>query len=152
MLVDTKYFGQTEIDPAHVIVFQNGIPGFNQDNQFILLDFPDHSLFQILQSIDTRDTAFFVINPYSLFHHYEFRLDDSSIETLQLSNEEDIVVLSIVTLKRPFATSTVNLKAPIIINSKRNLGKQYIINAVEYPSRAPITTNDPSKVKGESSC
>ncbi|GAA0428464.1 MAG: flagellar assembly protein FliW [Bacillota bacterium] len=149
MRIETKYFGEVAIESTSVLDFPSGIPGFNHETQFVLLDFPDNPLFQILQSTTSKETAFIVVNPYHLYEEYTLNLDESIIEILQLSSEEEVVVLSIVTLKAPFTSSTINLKAPIIINSVKNKGKQLIINTDEYPTRAPISPKHSSKVKGE---
>ncbi|WP_337020113.1 flagellar assembly protein FliW, partial [Oceanobacillus massiliensis] len=73
-----------------------------------------------------------------IYQDYTFQLDDNLLDSLQITNEREVAVLSIVTLKNPFSTSTLNLKAPIIFNSERKLGKQYILNIEDYSSKASI--------------
>lgn len=138
MKIETKYLGEVEIDKEKVIHFSNGVPGFPDEKDFVLLDLADNPVFQILQSVDSMYTAFFVINPFVIYEDYTFDLEDPILETLQIKNEGEIVILSIVTLRDPFQSSTINLKAPVIINSNQMLGKQYILNKEDYPSKAPI--------------
>ncbi|MBU8790310.1 flagellar assembly protein FliW [Oceanobacillus caeni] len=138
MKLQTKYLGEIAIEEQKQIYFANGIPGFPDEKQFVLLDVPDNPVFQILQSVQSNFTAFFVINPFLLYKDYSFDLDDNTIETLQIKSENEVVILSIVTLKDPFHSSTINLKAPIVINSNQMLGKQYILNHEDYPSKASI--------------
>jgi flagellar assembly factor FliW len=141
MKIQTKYLGEMEIEEQKQIYFANGIPGFPEEKQFVLLDVPSNPVFQILQSVQSIYTAFFVINPFLLYKDYSFDLDDNTIETLQIKSEDEVVILSIVTLKDPFHSSTINLKAPIVINSNQMFGKQYILNQEEYPSKATIDPN-----------
>ncbi|WP_085991350.1 flagellar assembly protein FliW [Oceanobacillus senegalensis] len=138
MKIQTKYLGEMEIDESKVITFANGIPGFNDEKEFVLLNLFNDTVYQLLQSVHTSTTAFIVINPYLIYQDYSFELDDSTLEQLGIKQENEVVVLSIVTLKDPFHASTLNLKAPLIINSKRMLGKQYILTKEEYPSKALI--------------
>ncbi|WP_163970547.1 flagellar assembly protein FliW [Oceanobacillus halotolerans] len=146
MNVQTKYLGELTIDREKVIQFPTGLPGFIEETKFVLLDLPENPVFQVLQSIHTKDVAFIVTNPYHFYQSYTFELDDSIIDPLAIKDSKDVVVLSIVTLKQPFENSTLNLKAPIIINAANQFGKQYILNIDDYPSKASIAP----KVKGES--
>lgn len=138
MKIETKYLGEVEINKEKIIRFSNGIPGFPNEKEFVLLDLSDNPVFQILQSVQTKYTAFFVINPFVFYKNYSFDLDDSILETLQINNDNEVIILSIVTLREPFQSSTINLKAPVVINSSKMLGKQYILNKEEYPSKAPM--------------
>ncbi|WP_156288317.1 flagellar assembly protein FliW [Oceanobacillus salinisoli] len=138
MKLQTKYLGEVEIDDRKIIDFPSGIPGFIEEKQFVLMDFPDNPVFQILQSVHSVNTAFIITNPYLIYKDYTVELDDNILETLEIQNEKQVAVFSIITLKDPFKASTLNLKAPIIINSEQMLGKQFILNKEEYPSKASI--------------
>lgn len=148
--IDTKYLGKIDIEENQVIQFSSGLPGFVEEKKFALLEIPGNPLFQTLQSLTSPDLAFIVTNPYHFYVDYEFRLDEQILETLNIQSEQDVVVLSIVTLKSPFKTSTLNLKAPIIIHSARKHGKQYILNKEDYSTKAPIVSPNKLKVEGES--
>ncbi|MFB4167832.1 flagellar assembly protein FliW [Virgibacillus sp. JSM 102003] len=149
MKIETKYLGDTEITDSKIIQFSSGLPGFIDETKFVLLDLPDNTAFQILQSVDTPSIAFIVTNPYLFYQNYTIDLDDGIIANLQIENDKDVVVLVIVTVKDPFNTSTINLKAPIIINSQTKRGKQYILNMDDYPSKAAIAPSTSSAGKGE---
>ncbi|MEC5422857.1 flagellar assembly protein FliW [Virgibacillus sp. C22-A2] len=150
MHLQTKYLGEVEIDKSKAIQFPAGLPGFIEETEFVLLDLPETRIFQVLQSTNSVNTAFIVTNPYHIYRDYAFDLDSSLLEALQIKNEEDVVVLTIVTLRNPFNKSTLNLKAPVILNSTTKQGKQFIINADDYPTKASIAPDNSSlKVKGE---
>ncbi|GGB55336.1 flagellar assembly protein FliW [Virgibacillus dakarensis] len=149
MKIQTKYLGELEIDDAKRIQFPAGLPGFGEDKEFVLLDFPENPVFQLLQSVMTQSVAFVVTTPYNFYQGYTFDLDDSILESLQIENERDVAVFSIVTLSNPFEQSTLNLKAPVILNWKNRQGKQYILNTDEYESKAPIAPSAVTNGKGE---
>jgi len=149
--IQTKYIGDITIDPKNVINFANGLPGFNDEKKFVLLPIPGTSsgAFQTLQSTKTAELAFVVTNPYQMYKDYEFRLDQPTIDQLQIESEEDLLILTIVTLTTPFEKSTINLKAPIIVNLKQQQGKQYILNNYSFPTKAPLIQEESKQSGGE---
>lgn len=149
MHIQTKYLGEIEIEEEKVIHFPAGLPGFVNETEFIILDLSGNPIFQILQSIKSVNTAFIVTNPYHVYQDYSVNLDDQILEFLQINNDKEVVVLTIVTLKKPFDRSTINLKAPIIINAASKRGKQYILNGNNYSTKASIAPINASIVKGE---
>jgi|SRR5690606_6075132 len=138
MNIQTKYLGEVEISTQQIIQFSFGLPGFLDEKEFVLLEIPGNPVFQFLQSVQSKDIAFVVANPYHFYKDYRFELDEPTIDALQIESEKDVIVLTIVTVKDPFNSSTINLKAPLIINQQKLLGKQYILNSDEYDSKAFI--------------
>ncbi|WP_164218347.1 flagellar assembly protein FliW [Virgibacillus sp. YIM 98842] len=149
MKVQTKYLGEAEIESSNIIKFAAGVPGFNEEKEFILMDIPGNDGFQILQSIKSANTAFIVTNPHQIYPDYTFDLDENTQNMLQIKSEKEVVVFTILTIKDPFQESTLNLKAPIIINPVSRLGKQYIINADHYPTRAKVSPKHSRQMEGE---
>ncbi|RCW74725.1 flagellar assembly protein FliW [Saliterribacillus persicus] len=148
MIIETKYFGEVDIKEEEKIHFPQGLPGFTDEKEFILLNFEDNDLFQVLQSVKQANPAFFVVNPFIFLKDFEFELDDQTIEQLKIESEEDVQVFSIVTLKDPMPASTTNLQAPIVINQKKLIAKQYITKSQKYSTKEKIF-NLTSKAKGE---
>lgn len=147
MQIQTKYLGDLSIHKERIIQFPDGLPGFSDEKQFIILELPGNPVFNILQSVLTKNIAFIVTSPYHFYKTYAFDLNQSIIDKLQIETESDVDVLTIVTLADPFSKSTINLKAPLIFNIKKQYGKQYILNDTDYPIKAPIKPFQ--KVKGE---
>lgn len=136
MIIQTKYFGKQEIKEADVLSFANGIPGFANDKQFIIQPFGE--AFSILQSIDDADVAFIVTSPFLYFDHFSVDLPDHLVQQLEIQSQKDVAVWVIVSVRNPFSESTVNLKAPIIINVRTKTGKQYIPEQSDYSLRTPL--------------
>jgi len=138
MLIETKYHGEINIDENEIIKFENGIPGFITEKKFTLLPLDKESPFSILQSIETTELGFIVVNPFHYTKDYEFELTDGEKEALQLTSAEDLEVLAIMTVKESLKDSTANLQAPLIINHKKKIGKQIILNNPNYEIRYPL--------------
>ncbi|SER40768.1 flagellar assembly factor FliW [Gracilibacillus ureilyticus] len=138
MRIETKYFGEVEVNESEIIIFPQGIPGFQGENKFILQSFEEGGLFQILQSTNNIDPAFVVVDPFLFVNDYQFKLDEATIEQLQIKLKEDVRVLAIVTVKEPLTSSTANLQAPVVINTQNNHAKQLISIKSNYLTREAI--------------
>src|SRR5699024_813094 len=130
--------GEVTIDKKEILQFPNGLPGFTEEKEFILIDLPNNPLFQFLQSINNVDLAFIVTNPYNYYQRYTFELDKQTLTKLKITKEQEVDIKTIVTLQEPFNKSTLNLKAPLIINRTERLAKQYILQTNEYQTKSPI--------------
>ncbi|KUP05707.1 flagellar assembly protein FliW [Bacillus coahuilensis m2-6] len=135
MNIQTKYHGELKIDPASILSFNLGIPGFPDETEFVLLPLPGNEQFAILQSIQSTTVGFVVTNPYGFFQDYEFQLDDSTKNQLELEGEANIQVFVILTVQNPFVQSTANLQAPVVINGSKRMGKQVILNDTSYQTK-----------------
>lgn len=137
MQIQTKYFGHVEVNEEEVLHFPQGIPGFPEEKNFVLLSLEENGLFQVLQSVSNSHPAFVVVDPFLFVNDYEFQLDDASTEQLKLKDESELEVKVIVTMRETIEQSTANLQAPVIINVKEKLAKQYITNT-NYTPRETI--------------
>lgn len=146
MEINTKYHGKIQIEKKEVIQFEHGIPGFLEEKEFVILPFTNDGVFNILQSVGTPQLAFVVIQPFAFFWDYEFELDEQTVQSLQLQSEEDLLLYLILTLNENVEKTTANLKAPIIINKKKNLGKQVILNNTEYQTKHLLNSNQTEKI------
>ncbi|TJX66282.1 flagellar assembly protein FliW [Soehngenia saccharolytica] len=135
--IGTKYLGELEIENEYIINFPNGILGFENSNRFVLIDFPGNSLFKFLQDVDNANVSFILINPWDFFEDYEIDIPDKELDTIDLNPqiENTLEVYSIVTLGKNLEESTANLLAPVIINIKSKIGKQYVLTYTSYSTK-----------------
>lgn len=139
MKIQTAYMNDIEINEADIIHFQHGLPGFEEERQFILLSISNDSIYQVLQSINTKEIAFIVLSPFITIKDYNFELDEGTVESLQINNEREVAVLGIVTLKETLASSTINLKAPIVLNTTNKQAKQVILDNSTFTIHQPLS-------------
>lgn len=140
MRIQTKFHGKLEIQPNQTWSFPKGIPGFEDENQFALLPIEGNDMFQVLQSTTTFDIAFIVANPYTLVDDYSFDVDEPTVTLLNIEKEQDVFVLSVISLKEPFESSTINLQAPLIFQTTTKKAKQMILNDNKFSVRHTIGT------------
>lgn len=122
-----------------IINFPEGIPGFEYLKQFILLEQEESSFCQ-LQSIEQESIAFVVVNPYQLDTQYAPHIHESYFERLGGGKTEDFVLYSIVTLGETLDKTTVNLKAPLLIQVEKRIGLQVFVEDNKYKMKQPVTS------------
>ena len=137
--VQTKYHGLVEIDESTVITFEEGIPGFPDHKQYVLLPFEQETPFTVLQSTSEAALAFIVINPFDFYQQYEVKLPDATIQKLEVEDPAQVTIFNILTVQSPFEKTTANMQAPLIVNLTNNKAKQLILNDSTYTTKHLIT-------------
>lgn len=138
MIIKTKFLGEVEIREEDIIVFPDGILGFEESRQFILLDIPENEFFKILQDVEHEYISFIVTDPFKFREDYEMEVPDNELLKINIRKNEQIAMLNIVTLSDVFEKSTMNLLAPIIMNTENRIGKQYVLSDVSYSTKYPL--------------
>jgi len=133
MVLETQHFGNIEISEEDIIEFERGLPGFEDNKRFTILEkVGDDNPFKWLQSIDSNTLAFVIVQPQMFKDHYEVKIDDNVAAELELEDVSEVIVYSIVTIPQEISKMTANLKAPILINAKKNKGCQMMLDDERY--------------------
>jgi flagellar assembly factor FliW len=136
MLLTTKHFGEIEVTEGSIIRFDEGLPGFEHLKEFTLVGSGDEtSPFKWLQCVNEPQMAFAIANPFMIVKDYDFELSDAEAVRLGIKSQEDLVVYSIVVVPEDLTKISMNLKAPLIINSRSNKGEQIILDTDKYAVR-----------------
>ncbi|GLY27029.1 flagellar assembly protein FliW [Kineosporia sp. NBRC 101731] len=121
------------------INFIRPIPGFSDLRHFALTRIDDReALISELRSLERPDVRFVVTVPAIFFSDYVVQLDDQDCEQLGLESAADALILTVLTPGENAKTTTANLLAPIVINSKTRAAAQVILTGTEWPVRAPL--------------
>lgn len=134
MLVNTRYFGTVDLAEDKIITFERGLFGFEDYKKYtILYDIEGGSAnISWLQSLDEAGLALPVINPMLVKPDYNPVIEDELLNNLGELNDDNIVVLLTVTATAEVKNTTVNLKAPIVINSDTRKGCQVVAENEDY--------------------
>jgi len=133
MIIQTKHFGDVEINEEDVLVFEYGIPGFDELTKFVILGKTDvESPFFWLQSLEDSGVAFVISDPFNYVSDYEAEIDTTMAKFLGIEDENDAIIYNIVTVPEDISKTSINLKAPLIINTKNNKGCQVILENEKY--------------------
>ena len=137
MKVDTKAFGLIEVDDRQKIKIPEGLYGFEDYIEYVLLD-AEQQPFYILQSVNEKDLAFVLINPFLFRHDYELNIPNEDLEDIGLKTPENALIFSIVTIPPDGSAMAANLQGPIVINRDNMTGKQWIMSDVRWKTRHDI--------------
>jgi flagellar assembly factor FliW len=135
MKMTTMRFGEIEIDEEKIIDFRQGIPGFEQFHQYIIIQPDAESPFSFMQSLEDSNLSLIVTNPFIFYPAYDFELSDAILDELKIEEREDVMTFSIISITSHLSNATINLLAPVIINIKKKLGKQIILHQSEYKTK-----------------
>lgn len=135
-------FGELEVRESSVITIINGVIGFPQTNQYTLLEY--NPPFSWLQSTDQPDLAFVVVNGGEFGDGYRFPVPVGDRD-IDLKDEDDIAVVNLVSVRPDPSQTTVNLKAPIVVNLRNMRGKQIVLDDPKFPIRMPLWAEDEQK-------
>lgn len=138
MRVKSKAFGEIEVSEKQRLVFKEGVFGFEDVNNYVLLDGDTASPFYWLQSEEISEIAFLVIDPKMIIPDYKLEIDKDDIKDLGIESEEDVLLFSIITIYDDPQKSTVNLLGPLVINRVKHIGKQVISLNDTYSVRHPL--------------
>jgi|SaaInlStandDraft_3_1057020.scaffolds.fasta_scaffold21467_2 flagellar assembly factor FliW len=139
-----KAFMDETNQKSKVVNFFEGLPAFEEVKEFVILSNEEEAPFLWLQSVKNPNLAFITIDPFLIMPEYRPDIADEDVEALQIESEEDVLMLSIVTISNdPDEGVTANLVGPVVINWKKRLGKQAVIkNHQDYTVKFRIDNLD----------
>ena len=133
MQLETTRFGTVEVDDQSIITFTQPIIGFQEFRRFIILDGPEKSSLKWLQSTDSGDLAFIIMDPSQVVPDYTIKLGAYELSELAVNSEDELDIYTLVVVPQDKTKVRTNLKAPVLINPKQCLGKQTILDKSSYP-------------------
>ena len=141
MRINTRVFGEVDIEESKIIRFPNGIIGFPDLVEFALIHDSEKEgavAVRWLQSMQEPSFAMPVVDPLVVKTDYNPEVEDELLKPLGEWKPEDILVLVTMTVPSDITKMTVNLQAPIIVDAEAKKGCQIIVDTDKYPVRFPI--------------
>jgi len=152
--LQTTRFGRLEtldVPEEMVLEFPHGLPGFESQKSFALIEESRYLPFRWLQSLADPHVAFTVISPEAIVGTYDVHVADLDVDCLELEgNDPD--VMCILVMPEDLRSATVNLKAPIVVNRPRQRGKQVILTDERYPLRYRAFSGEPDPRPSDRPC
>lgn len=140
MKVNTRLFGEIEVEDSRIIRLDTGIIGFPDLKNFTLIydnEKGTNTDIMWFQSLDEPQFAMPVMSPLLVRPDYNPRIQDELLTPLGELNEDNLFVLVTVKVPKNIEGMTINLKAPFIINTDNMKGGQLIVEDDEQV-RFPI--------------
>jgi flagellar assembly factor FliW len=134
MIIHSQALGEIDIDPAQVIHFPEGIPAFEEEKNFVVIPL-EEGPFYYLQAVNSQ-LCLLTAEPFVFFPGYEVDLPSEQLAKLEANEDEKaLTVFTIITVPEDFRQATANLLAPIIINTSRKKGFQFIPAKSDYKTK-----------------
>jgi flagellar assembly factor FliW len=124
MHIETVNFGSLQIEAEDILVFPHGVIAFEDCRHWVLVADDENPALAWLQSISRPELALPVVSPRRFAPQYRIHVAKGQLAPLEFSQFDQAYVLTIVS--KSDDDLTLNLKAPLIINLDRRLGRQVI--------------------------
>lgn len=130
MRVETRLFGEIDIEEDKIITFPNGLVGFPDMKKFTIIydeEKPGKNGIIWFQSLDEPQFAMPVMEPNAVVPDYNPTVNDELLTPLGKLTEDNLYVLVSVTVPKDITKMSVNLKGPIVINTDTLLANQIVV-------------------------
>lgn len=139
MKIDSRPFGEIEINDDDIISFPEGIFGFEGLKSYVLLESSNKGAFYWLQSVESHELAFLVINIRTLLTDYRPLVSTEHLSLIKCEDLQNAEMWGIVTIPEGAPENmTINLQGPLLINVAENLGGQFISDDETHSVRVPV--------------
>ncbi len=142
MKINTRKFGDIDIDETKILTMPEGLPGFLEFKRFILLENPDTKPFCWFQSVENPNLALVVINPFLFKPDYNLDLKGViRIRKWSAVRPEDLLIYVVVNISETNLHQkkiTANLIGPLIINPFKNEVVQLVLSDGVYSHKYNI--------------
>jgi flagellar assembly factor FliW len=126
-----------------VIDFPEGLPGFDDRSQFVLLRPPGLHPVLLLENISEKTASLAVVAVEAVDRGYRLTLTPEDRQALGLEEEpqiaKNVLCLAVIVLAAHGKAPTCNLLAPIVINPANRRAKQIIQMESDYSIAHPLT-------------
>ncbi|HRP01260.1 MAG TPA: flagellar assembly protein FliW [Candidatus Kapabacteria bacterium] len=127
--IQTPHFGKLTVNEEMIFLFDNGMLGFEDLTNFVVVSEDESAPFKWLISIEKPEIGFPMLSPwlidlnYSPGNHYDI---------------EKQVFFVVVTLENENGKMTANMKAPVILDTENLKGEQIILPFDKYSTNYVI--------------
>ncbi len=136
--IQSDQLGEVEVAEGSVIHFVDGIPGFEELHDYVLVEVAEIAPFEWLQSTEAPALAFAVVDPQAVCDDYVPHLGHGDLTAVRLEDGAQGIMRVILTLSDDPEEITANLQAPLLINRAEGLGSQLLLTRSSYDTRYQV--------------
>ena len=151
----TRDFGTLAYEPPAELYFPRGLPGFDDQNRFVLMEREQQAPIVFLQSLTTPALCFLAVSVWAIDPEYQVGIVADDLDTVGLDHQpqpaDGFLCLAILAAKdgEPF---TANLLAPVIVNRQTGVSLQAIRADARYSHCHPVLTAGTSPDAEDTPC
>jgi flagellar assembly factor FliW len=137
----TRDFGMIEYSQDAELHFPRGLPGFEDQQRFLLIEPEALAPIVFLQSLATSALSFFAVSVWLVDPEYQIGITADDLAALGLATQPhsggDVLCLAILSAQDN-GPSTANLLAPVVINPRTRVGLQAVRADAAYSHQHPL--------------
>ncbi len=137
-------FGEIEYDPENTLLFPEGLVGFEELRNFVVMPNEKEGPLFWIQSIEDPQVAFILTDPTGFYFDYKVVPNGRERQKLGIDEESECLIVSVVSVP-PDRKITLNLAAPILFAPKTNRALQVILEGTNFSPQTPLPTVDEVK-------
>jgi flagellar assembly factor FliW len=122
--LESRRFGTVQVTEEAVVRFPEGLPGFEEYREFLLLSPPGLEPVQFLVSCGDPEISFPILAAPLCLEGYAPELESSALQALGAPEASALAIYVILTFHHDCERVTANLRAPVLINSMARIGRQ----------------------------
>ena len=136
-------FGELAYSAGACLEFPAGLPGFEDEHHFVLIEEPSQRPLVFLQSVATPELCFTTVPVHVIDAAYQVQVNREDLERLGLpparqpDTEREVACLAIICAAGEQAP-TANLLGPVVVNRQTRIAVQAIREDSRYSARHPL--------------
>ena len=138
MKLSSQRFGELEISDDKIITFPEGLIGLPELRRFAIVEHSADTPLHWLLSLDEPELAFVIIDPTLVVGQYQVALSKVDVEKLELAEDTETAVFTLVVIPEDPREMTTNIKGPLVINVEKMIGRQVIQDNAHYSTKHKI--------------
>jgi len=131
--IDTP-LGTIEYQDKDRIFLPRGIPGFESVRYAIWLALPEYEPIKWFILENEHANALPLFDPFLVLSDYDPVITDEEVELLEPESPDDLAILCVMT-PRENQAPTLNLRSPIVVNARKQIAVQVILQDETLPIR-----------------
>jgi flagellar assembly factor FliW len=146
--VPTKYFGILSCREEAIFEFPRGLPAFEDEKRFVLIELRENSPLVFLQSLLQPTLCFLAFPILVVDRQYGLAVPGEDLAALDLDPHRqpalgaEVLALALLSLHDGFSP-TANLMAPVVLNLKTRRGLQAIRQDQVYSHQHVVESRSP---------
>jgi len=132
MKVDTTRFGPLDVPDDDILVFPEGLIGFEECTRYAIVDRRENRPVWWLQSLDRPEVAFILTDPANVVPCYQPEVSRSDLEAIGLAALDEAALYVMLIVAAGPKEITANLLGPLVVNPRDRLGKQVVLRHSAY--------------------
>lgn len=134
----TTNFGAIRYSESDIYHFPTGLPAFEAETRFLLIERPESAPVLFLQSVSTPDLAFITVPAVDIQPEYRVEPMEADLELLGAAELSRYTLGALAILTISEASVTANLQAPVLVCPETRRGVQVLRPESPWASRHPL--------------